>query len=225
MKNLCYCIIILLISISTVSAQNSYDIDQRKGKLFFAVGAQYRITPFYQGPSFASSLVAPVNRDMQTSGSVLNLSLDYFITRDFSIGFTNGYRYDMVTNIGANTEGALDFEAAEKTLITSLHFYADYHFKVFKDSELFARVGRSLMNQGTNYIERESFFNNNGEVVGVLLSDSDLGYAAYNFALGYKKNKINVIAGIYTTSNTEFFDENVDFFVPYLEFKYTFGKL
>jgi hypothetical protein len=187
MKNFQIVLVLSLISFFTITAQNSYDIDQRKGKLFFSVGAQYRITPYYNLGSVSgnvSPIVVPVNVDLQTSGSALNLSLDYFITRDFTIGFTNGYRYDMVTNIGSNTEGALDFEAADKTLITSLHFYADYHFKVFKDSELFIRLGRSLLNQGTNYIERESFFDDNGQVIGTFLSGQDLGYSAYNFALG-----------------------------------------
>ena len=217
-----FCLIFLGVS-SSIFSQNSFDIDQRKGKLFFSTGMQYRITPYYETGS--PSFTVPVNTDAQLSGPVLNLTLDFFITKNLSIGFTHGLRYDEVTNIGGETDNFSRWEAASNSLINSQHIYVDYHFKIFKESELFIRIGRSLLNNGTGYIERESFFADDGELLSSFLSSKDLTFRPAHFAIGFKKKRINIIAGTYVSTNNPFIVGNNALYIPYLEFKYSLFKL
>lgn len=191
-----------------------------RGKLFFSVAAEYRITPIYAGPSS----FGPVNIDKQSSGAVLNLNLDYFLNENLSLGFTQGIRYDQVLAFRFNSDqGSGDiFNETKNDLILSYHFYADYHFNfLFNTSDLFLRGGISLLNGNTNVTEITR--DNTNQVR--FIDEYDSAYSALNFAIGYRRNKINLLGGIYTSSTTEYFNETTNFIVPYLSFKYTIGKL
>ncbi len=54
---------------------------------------------------------------------------------------------------------------------------------------------------------------------------NDFTYEPWNYAVGYKKDKINIILGMYGSNIAEYFDDNTTFLIPYISFKYTIGKL
>lgn len=202
--------------------------ETRKGKLFFKVGTEYRITPL---PYDEGEMVEDrgfTNIDIQNSGLAINYSLDYFITKNLSLGFTNSFRYDLLLYNNEVSYDPLNIEGstkAEKTLITDFHFHLDYHFKVFENSELFVRVGKSLANRGTDYSTKKSFFDQNGSLVVKSISQNHYKFQPENFGIGYKKNKLEVMAGVLTTTLTEYFLNNERLTIPYLKLSYNLGGL
>ena len=84
--------------------------------------------------------------------------LNYFLTTALSLGFSNSLRYDTQLSDRASltTENT---GPKSKTLLVDYHFYADYHFKAFVNSELVLRLGRSYLktdSQITPAIEQNS---------------------------------------------------------------------
>lgn len=218
------CIITILVLNFKSFSQNSYDIDQRQGKLFFSIGTEYLITPIHSSTDFSYES-ASTNMDKQNSGVAFFYDFNYFTTKNLSLGFTNTIKYGLNSNAFNQISEDFGFQSAENRIIFGYHFYLDYHFKVFKDSELFVRLGKSLVNRGTNNISKTTFFDDNGDVLFAVISEFDFSYSPWNFAIGYKKKKISVAAGVYSSSNTNYFRETTPFIVPYIQFKYNLGKL
>ncbi|MGB3606447.1 hypothetical protein, partial [Psychroserpens sp.] len=148
----------------SLSAQemNYLDKENRGGQLFFKVGSEYRITPLPTSAPPSQNVF--VNTDLQNSGVAFAYTLDMFVTKNLSIGFSNSFRYDYLGGI-AEFEGDIGAQPENRGLIIGYHFYLDYHFKVFKESELFLRLGRSLLNRGTVIDSKKTFFNAEGEVL------------------------------------------------------------
>lgn len=86
------------------------------------------------------------------------------------------------------------------------------------------RVGKSLMNRNSNYSDKTSFYND-GEYIGSIIGQENLHFSPYNFGLGYKKNKVEILIGIYSTSNTPYFSVSEGFIIPYFNLAYTIGKM
>ena len=116
------------------------------------------------------------------------------------------------------------FKSVEKSLIIGFHFYFDYHFKIFKNSEIFARVGLSFLNRNTNVTIKETFVSESGENSVPVFSEYDTAYEPWNFALGYKKNRFSLIGGIYSSSNSEY-TLGESFIIPYFALRYNLGNL
>lgn len=192
--------------------------------MFFSLGTEYRIIPFYSLTSntYKSS---PVNIDFQNSGVAFNYTFDFFVTKNLALGFSNSIRYDLITAPIHEITIDARFLPANSSLIFGFHFYLDYHFKIFKDSELFVRVGKSFLNNGTEYVETATFFDGNGNKRARYGSLNSKAYQPFNFALGYKKNKVSLTLGVYTSNITEYFNSNTIFNIPYINFKYNLGKL
>ncbi|AWH73886.1 hypothetical protein DCS32_06870 [Dokdonia sp. Dokd-P16] len=209
-----------------LTAQKSYDIENRKGGLFLKVSPEYRITPIYDS-EFIKRDGFPRNIDQSNSSAALSYAFDYFITKNWSLGFSHSLRYDVFLAGIDDIEGDFGAQPDNKTLIQDFHIYADYHFKIFKEGEIFARVGYSRMNTGTFFSEKTTFFEENGEDTGIssFSSVADFSYFAYNLSLGYKKNRIELAGGIYSSSVTEYFDATTRFILPYFKLSYNIGKL
>nr|WP_321221727.1 hypothetical protein [uncultured Psychroserpens sp.] len=225
LKNLLSFSLLSLIFINTTNAQ---DLDyltpeNRIGQLFFKVSSEYRITPLtYTEPIKPGVTVDP---DLQNSGMAFAYNLDMFITKNLNLGFSNSLRYDYLGGDIAQIKGDFGKKPSNRGLIIGYHFYLDYHFKIFKESELFIRVGKSLLNRGTNINSKTTFFDSEGNVLTVLDSSSDFSYEPSNLGLGWKKRKIEIMLGFYTSSISEYFEENVNFTVPYFKFSYNLGRL
>ncbi len=216
-------LLLCLISLE-LCAQKSYDINNRQGGLFFSVGSEYRITPIYSMDASLSGFV-PVSVDLQNSGVAFFYAFDYFVTKNLSLGFSNSIRYDLHMLPIDEIEGDFGVRAADKTFIFGFHFYLNYHVKVFENSELFIRLGKSFLNGGTEFREKASFYDDNGDLLASLFTQEDFEYQPWNFGIGYKKNKVSLMLGAYTTSVTNYFNDGSAFIVPYVQFKYNLGKL
>lgn len=214
-------ITLLLIAITTSCFSQ---IEERKGKLFFKVGSEYRITPFRYNTGNVDSNI-PTNIDTQNSGVAFHYGLDYFITKNLSIGFNNSFRYDLLINTINEIDQDFGSQKADKTLIVGGHLYLDYHVKVFKNSELFARFGKSLLNGGTEYTRKRTYFDSQGETIAYSYENDNFMFFATNIAIGYKKGKVELLAGMYTSSITNYFVATESLKIPYLNFTYTLGKL
>lgn len=208
----------------TTSAFSFSQIEERKGKLFFNVGSEYRITPLPYNFGKVDAQI-PVDIDAQNSGVAFHYGFDYFITKNLSIGFSNSFRYDvLIRNVNEVNE---DFgvQKTDKTLIVGGHLYLDYHVKVFKNSELFARLGYSLLNGGTEYMEKATYYDNQGNSTGYSFVNEDLSFYAANFAIGYKRGKVELLIGLYSSGTSNYFAETESIKIPYINFTYTIGKL
>jgi hypothetical protein len=222
------CLITVHVFAQESTDPKSYDIGQRKGNLFFSLGSEYRITPYYNlnpNPNENQFTFVPTNIDLQNSGVAFNYTFDYFVTKNLALGFSNSIRYDLITLPIDEITSDFGFRPANNSLIFGFHFYLDYHFKIFKDSELFVRIGRSLINRGTEYTEKETFYDDDGNKTLSFIGTEDTGYEPWNYAIGYKKNKISLTLGIYTSAISEYFNDDTTFIIPYLNFKYNIGKL
>lgn len=207
----------------------SQNFETRKGKLFFKVGTEYRITPLPYDLGQIDPEIGVTNIDNQNAGLAVNYSLDFFVLKNLSLGFTNSFRYDVLLykdDISfediTRSEGS---SKAENALMIDYHFYIDYHFKVFNNSELFVRVGKSLANRGTSYSKVDSFFDQDGTLVAKSISQNNFHFQPANYALGFKKNKVEIMAGVLTATNSEYFLTNERLTIPYLKLSYTIGKL
>ncbi|WP_299128089.1 hypothetical protein [uncultured Winogradskyella sp.] len=195
--------------------------ENRKGQLFFKVSSEYRITPLpYDAPN-----TFPVSLDLQSSGVAFAYTLDYFVLKNLSLGFSNSLRYSYIGADFTQIEGVSGSAPSNRGLIFGFHLYADYHFKIFKKSELFLRLGKSLLNRGTEINTKEPFFDNEGNLIVVIGSAFDAAYEPWNFGIGWKKRKLELMLGFYTSSNSEFFDVPEEFIVPYFKFSYNLGRL
>lgn len=201
-------------------AQEPKDIMSRKGKLFLTVGTEYRITPIYNLDGEISQLGLATSIDSQNSGVAFNYGFDYFVTKNLSLNFGHSLRYDYLIRPFSESELPFSFEPVEKTLISDFHFYLEYHFQIFKEGELFIRLGKTLANRNTDIIERRTLFDQNGDSVGIFSITQDFQYQPSNFALGYKKNNLSVSGGVYTSSVTNYFNDGTSFVIPYISLKY-----
>ncbi|MBZ9629740.1 hypothetical protein LB465_03030 [Salegentibacter sp. LM13S] len=221
--------LLIIIFFSVPFLAFSQTIETRKGQLFFKIGTEYRITPLPYDAGESDPNIGLTNVGIQNSGLAINYSLDYFITKNLTLGFTNSFRYDLLLynnevsfDSPENNEGSTQ---VEKTLITDFHFYLNYHFQIFKNSEIFIRAGKSLANRGTDYGTKNSFFDQEGNLVSKSISQNNFHFQPENFGLGYKKDKVEVMAGVLTTTVTEYFLTNERFTIPYLKLSYNLGKL
>lgn len=218
-------IYLLIFSISALAQENNnstlYHLDNRKGKLFFGVGSEYRITPKYNGAATSLNNVY-TEIDIQNTGAAFNYNLSYFALKNLSLNFEHSVRYNFLMYDRDVSAGA---KKAEKTLIMDYNFYIDYYFPINEKSQLFARVGISLFNRGTNYSGETLVYDSNGAVVGHLINSGTFQYEPMIFAVGYSRDKLKLIAGVYTSSETPYFQSSNSLTIPYLKLTYTLFKL
>ena len=89
MKYFSFLLICIICSLS-VNAQNEDFREVRKGKLFFKLGTEYRITPL---PIKAGRRPEArfTNPELQNSGVAIHYGLDFFATKNLSFGFANSF--------------------------------------------------------------------------------------------------------------------------------------
>ncbi len=215
---------LLLLIILTSTTYSYSQIEERKGKLFFKIGSEYRITPLpYDFGKVDQSL--PADIDVQNSGVAFHYGFDYFITKNLSIGFNNSFRYDVLIRNVNEIDQENGVQKTDKTLIIGGHLYLDYHVKVFKNSELFGRVGYSLLNGGTEYMKKTTYYDNQGNILGSSFGNETLEFHATNLAIGYKKQKVELLIGFYSSSTSNYFAETETLIIPYINITYTIGKM
>jgi hypothetical protein len=216
-------IILLFLPFTFVFAQDVDFREQRKGKLFFSVGTEYRITPLPTN-KVGDIPENQTNSDIQNSGAAIYYGLNFYATENLSIGFSHSFRYTLL-NYNTDIDENFGQKKADNALMLGYHFYLDYHVKVFKEAELFARIGISLINRNSDYTYKETVFDNDGNIIGNWNSHTNYNMQPKNFAIGFKKNKFEAMIGMYATNDPPYFTESVMYMIPYINLNYTIGKL
>ena len=206
-------------SFAQSSEENPFSIDNRQGLLFFSVGTDYRITPIEKRLESAATYPArefranPDEIGAQNAGVGFRYDLNYFLTKALSLGFSNSFRYDIQlsdrASLTTNNTGP-----KSKTFLVDCHFYADYHFKAFANSELVLRLGRSYLNTGSQITVTE----NNA------VRDFSFDYWSWNLGLGYRKQRTHLMLGVFNSSTTSY-PQTESLVVPYLSFTYHLKNL
>lgn len=218
-------IYLFIFSISALAQENNnstlYHLENRKGKLFLGVGLEYRITPKYNGAATSLNNVY-TEIDIQNTGAAFNYNLSYFALKNLSLNFEHSARYNFLMY---NRDVSAGAKIAEKTLIMDYNFYVDYYFPINEKSQLFARVGISLFNRGTNHSSETLVYDSNGNAVGQMVNSGTFQYEPMIYAVGYSRDKLKLIAGIYTSSETPYFQSSNNLTIPYLKLTYSLLKL
>ncbi len=212
----CYC---------CVGQENRID---RKGRFYFSLGPEYRITPFYKfSPTTrnARNFSAYTNIDKQNSGTAVKLDIEYFITKKLGLGFSNSFRYDLVISEFTNIDGLSGVKEADYKLLFDYNIYLTYYFKVFSKGEFFVNAGVSLMNRNSEFSVKEPIVDQTGTIVGEIYTIADFNYFANRISIGYKNKIGKIFLGIYTTQLTPYFDVNTRFNVPFIGCSFDIGKL
>ena len=205
-------------SFAQSSEENPFSIDNRQGLLFFSVGTDYRITPIEKRLESATYPAEEFRAHIdeigaQNAGVGFHYDLNYFLTTALSLGFSNSLRYDTQLSDRASltTENT---GPKSKTLLVDYHFYADYHFKAFENSELVLRLGRSYLNTDSQITATQ----NNA------VSDLSFDYWSWNLGLGYQKQRTHLMLGVFSSSTTNY-PQTESLVVPYLSFTYHLKNL
>ena len=149
----------------------------------------------------------------QNTGVGFHYDLNYFLTTALSLGFSNSLRYDIQLSDRASLTTD-NTGPKSKTLLVDYHFYADYHFKAFANSELVLRLGQSYLNTGSQITATE----NNA------VSDFSFDYWSWNLGLGYQKQRTRLMLGVFNSSTTNY-PQTESLVIPYLSFTYHLKNL
>lgn len=191
----------------------------REKNFFFNLGAEFRITPIYN-PEDQSVATNFINPDLQNSGPVLNIGIDYYFIHNLSLGFMSSIRYDIITThvdeTASNTERGLMF---------GYHFNLNYHFQVFKKGDLLVGAGLSLLNRNSEYARTRPIMNEEGEAIDSTTSIDNYNFSANRISIGYGKGKSKIMMGIYISRNTKYFEGKTTFIVPFLSYSFNIVKL
>lgn len=201
---------------------------ESKGKLFFNIGPEYRITPIYDIDGSFNPSTFNTNIDLQNSGFGLNIGTDFFITENFGIGFNNSFRYDLITTgeipfvSMTPNQGAIE---ASKGLLIGYHLKLFYHWNLFKKGDLIIGAGLSFLNRNSEFSLQEPLLDINDQVVGSITTLANFNYTANKIYVGYGSGKSKLLLGMYITRKAKYFSEPITFMVPFLSYSYDFGKL
>lgn len=215
-----------LILSGVLSSQNSFDLEERKGAVFFKLASQYRFTPIF-GPQEPSRAGLAIELNEQNTGAALNYAIDWFVIKNLSLGFSHSLRYDHILEGNIDTFGSDDIVTADRNgILMDFHLYAQYHLKVFKRSELFVQLGGSLLNVGSAFQIGGGALEDNGEITFVSFPEQNANFYAANIGLGWKKKRIAIMGGVYTSSDTVYFTgDSRGLTVPYFQFSYNIGAI
>ena len=204
------------------------DDNFKKGHVYFSLGTEYRITPIYPIDDFSISendFSGFVDPDLQNSGMGINLGMEYFFSEKFSISLINTFRYDFIVSRRSNIEPSFGVEENKYGLLLDHHLYLSYYFKVFKKGNFYLSAGFSRLNTNSDFSTKESFFDENGNLIASVFGIENFSYWANRFELGHTIGKGKLSLGIYMSQNTNYFDETTSFIIPFVDFKINLGKL
>lgn len=206
---------LLLIVPFFLTAQETIGVD--KNSLQFLIGTEYRITPIY-GSATLSENAYFTNMDAQNSGIALNLGLEYGIARNLTVGFSNGFRYDMVIAQRPESNKAINVEAIDYKLIVDYHIYLAYYYKVFPKGDIFVSAGLSLLNTNTDFSIKKVDEYGEGFYI------SDFSFFSNRISIGFQSSKSRIYLGMNLSRTTDYFEETTSFIIPHIGFTYNLAK-
>jgi len=189
-----------------------YSQEKTTSKFSIKVGTEYRLTPIYstnENPTIALNEVDIVdfNLDRQLSGTPISYTLSYRVFKNFEIGFSHSFRYDHVyfksglDDIQPNTNLKTTQGESINRLITDYHFFVGKYFD-FGKTDLFFRLGYSMMNKGTDYLGVASHKFEDG-LNSTIRYNSHFNFSAFTASAGFVSNKFELGFGIYYSGELE----------------------
>ncbi|HBK70925.1 MAG TPA: hypothetical protein DDZ39_04585 [Flavobacteriaceae bacterium] len=186
--------------------------DKPTSRFSIKVNTEYRITPIYSANENPTAVLNEVdiidfNLDRQLSGTPIGYTLSYRVFKNFEIGFSHSFRYDHVYfksglgDIQPNTNLKTAQGESINRLITDYQFFIGKYFDLGK-TDLFFRVGYSMMNRGTDYLGVASHKFEDGSI-NTISSDSHFNFSAYTASAGFVSNKFELGFGVYYTGELE----------------------
>lgn len=207
-------------------AQSKFSSSYREGEFYLSISSEYRITPIFPNATRGSLINSVVEVNEQNSGASLNYALDWFISRDFSLGFSNSLRFDHIAIGDIDTINGTEVVAPnENGLLLDFHLYGQYHFDIFRRSELFIQLGASWLHVGSEVVVVQNIIDNSGDLTQIAAENDSSDYLATNVGIGWKKERISILGGVYTSRNTPYFVDGSGFTVPYIRFSYNLFNL
>lgn len=73
--------------------------------------------------------------------------------------------------------------------------------------------------------KKTTYYDNQGNSIGYSYVNNNLEFFPANFAIGFKKEKIKILIGMYASTQAPYFNETEDFKIPYINITYTIGKM
>jgi hypothetical protein len=214
---------------NNLSPNDNSQNKERKGKLFFSLGTEYRLGLVYNFGSDSETVWKSRGIDAQdlNRGSALFYSLDYFVSNPFSVGFSHSLRYDHLYQASQeDIAGGIESQSLAKDtygLLMDYHLYLKYHFGRPQNQRFFAQVGISFLNNGPVI--------NKNPITIVDRSGSHIDQSRLSlmdittqFGVGYQKKRFNLMGGIYFSKENPYY-EATSYFSPYIQFKYNLGNL
>lgn len=218
-------ILLLFFTFNLICAQSQLTdkeyINSRRGQLFFKGEIEYRLTPIYEITNGQfSNWRGKLAKGEQNSGTGLNYSLNYFITKNFSVNFGQSFRYDIIF-YPVDFPDKFSTNESAKSLLIDYHFSLDYYLKIFSKGQLYFRLGFSMNNTNSEYVVSRKIEQTGVWIIGPYFTN----YDANNFALGYKIKKTDIAIGVYQTNYTEYEPEPIQTLFPYIKISYDIFKL
>jgi hypothetical protein len=222
-------LVLILVLVATFcfpqeDTKNDSFLKSRKGKLFLGFSPEYRIAAYYKDSQNQYFDRGSTNLDKQLSGSAISYSLNYFITNNLSFGFSHSFKNSLLvydqeisTNNGA--------KKAINSLFMDYHFYLDYYIPITIQSQIFLRVGKTILNSGSDYSFRTNYYDTTNKFIGYSTGQESFIYYPENYAIGFKKNRIDIMLGIYKSKSTPYFKDDTKVTVSYIKLNYNLLKL
>lgn len=211
---------ILFLALTPFFLYAQENVDDYRKPLQLLMGTEYRITPIYNTSLYSLSEHSTfTNMDAQNSGIALNLGLEYEIFRNLGLGFSNGFRYDMVIAQRPDGYNPINAGTIDYKLIVDYHLYLAYYIKAFSKGDIFISAGISLLNTNTDFSIKK--IDEYGEGFYI----SDFSFLANRISIGFQSSKSRIYLGINLSRTTEYFDETTSFIIPHIGFTYSLARL
>jgi hypothetical protein len=222
---ICICFFSLYAISQNKPTSLSEHLETRQGKFFLQGLIEYRITPYYNDDrTFSSVRAANVNHDKMNSGTAAGYNLKYFASKNFAINFGQTFRYTTFIFTNDTPQFFSDTPAA-KVFLIDYNFSADYYLKVFKKGEFVFRLGLSFMNSGSDYSSTNASYDSNQQLIGWNTGQYDFTLFTQNLGLGYRKDKLEIMLGVYHANLTNYdIEASGGIYYPYLKLEYSLLK-
>lgn len=222
-------LVLLFLSTNLFSqfAPSYANLDERRGKILFNFGMEYRVTPFYELSMDIQRNVAGsfTNTDNIHRGPAFSYGLELFLSKKLSFNIQHSFRRSLLVLPFGPIEGGSGIDIAEKELLMGFHASLDYHVKIFSESELFFRFGISTYNGGSNFVVKTAIFNEQNEIVDGLQTQGSYDNEGLNVAFGLAKNQFKLLLGIYTSKGNKFYNLAFPIYTPYVKLSYNILRL
>lgn len=81
------------------------------------------------------------------------------------------------------------------------------------------------MNRNSDFSVKMTDYDTDGNILAEGFTIANYNYSANKVIIGWKKNKVKIYAGIYTTQLTKYFDVTTRFNAPFVGCSFDIGKL